>query len=121
MKTRNGFVSNSSSSSFIILGVSLTKPIIKTITENKTVQAADRDELFEYFYEYEGYEFVSSWDSKENGSLGILGLRLAGSSDYSMESSENSLDSLVDSAKKISANLGISLKHIKLFTGESYS
>lgn len=84
MKIRKGFVSNSSSSSFCILGVSLTDDIrnkLKEIAENKYLKngiefPSNWEDDFTYIAEYCGFEYYDEYKSDYGKIIGkcILGM-----------------------------------------------
>lgn len=103
MKIRNGFVSNSSSSSFIMVAVK-----IKSEDISKMYNLTEDDDLYDiletdgYFYEYE---------------RGIFGVMLASSGDDSiLDDREYTLDDLAQVIQKVSDKTGKT--DIKIYTGE---
>jgi hypothetical protein len=97
MKIRNGFVSNSSSSSFIIIGVGKT---------------GEFDEEMEKTYEKEGLETLyveSKFDY-------ITGIVLVDNDEY-IDEREISISEFNEMAQKVANILNVDISEIKLFTG----
>lgn len=106
MKTRNGFVSNSSSASFVIVGVKISDKELEKIFNSKN----DEDGLFDAIEES---EFFREWDE------GLFGIKIAEKhSDGDMESKEYTLDEFARMVQKVSDKTGKDVKEIKIFTGE---
>ncbi len=120
MKTRQGFVSNSSSSSFIILGCKVSEEMLGDIFA---------DEVKEYLREWKpnGYneEDLSdaiqetAWDkdvfSDDNGF--ILGEVLGMVSDGYLDSKEYGIEELQKMTKEIADKYGVDEKEVKLSFG----
>ena len=104
MKVREGFVSNSSSSSFVMVAVKMTSDEV-----NKMYSITDEDDDFYdilerdgYFYEYE---------------RGIFGIMLASSGDDSiLDNCEYTLDDLAHVIQNVAEKTGKS--DVKLIAGE---
>ena len=121
MKIRNGFVSNSSSSSFVIFGAPITEQTEATILELAGVTR----EVFE-----EDYYSDLEWFSQEHSDLEFSCLRTDDSNNYLigtiicygdtsgyLESTEFSLDELDKIATELSNKFGISKEQFTLRTG----
>jgi len=99
MKIRNGFVSNSSSSSFIMIGVP------------SSALGEDFDE--EYNYKEESLESVYV---ERSGYNYIVGYVLA-DTDEELESGDISSDEILLKSSEISDKLGVSIEKVKLYYG----
>jgi len=73
MKIRNGFVSNSSSSSFCIYGVSINKKelIEKMEKINKEITEEDKEDIWSFLYQEEKDLFVSEGPYDYSGNIYI--------------------------------------------------
>lgn len=117
MKARTGFVSNSSSSSFVILGYQLTTDDISKL--NKVAEEKDMD-FYELIYEsdYIGdYEFLTESDHEN-----VIGESIANVDEYYMEADQISLKTLKEKSKKIVEDLskiGIQANEddVQIYTG----
>ena len=100
MKIRNGFVSNSSSSSFVILGV-------KRSGDYDEIQNEDLGEDIESLYvECSGYDYIT----------GIVLSRSESDCDY-LEDSAVSFSELNKMAIKISEALNVNIDQVELISG----
>jgi hypothetical protein len=99
MKVRNGFVSNSSSSSFVILGVTRTN-----VDEDFDIDEEDLGEGIDTLYTESGdYDYVS-------------GFILADGDEY-LEDNELSFAELREMAEKVSKALDVDIEEVKLIMG----
>lgn len=109
MKTRDGFVSNSSSSSFIIIGVKSDKPY--NIIE-------DYDDGYYDYKDKDGISTLYIEDKNGNYANGIV-LRDKPSDGYGDEEElEITIDELYNKAKFIAEKLGVKESEVSLFGGE---
>ena len=97
MKIRNGFVSNSSSSSFIMIGVD------SKLTEKQTPMTSES-----------GIEslFISEYGDVEE----VTGFILVDSDEY-LESDNLSFVEIVDKVEELSKKLNVKVQDIKLYYG----
>ena len=98
MKIRSGFVSNSSSCSFIVLGF---------------VSNEDYDDIDDIYlrYEQKGYDVVSLETDL------IIGRKLCLSHDWGLEDKKWSVEELQDMSKEISEDCGVNLSDINVHMG----
>jgi len=123
MKIRYGFVSNSSSSSFVMIGARVKK--FKP-DKNKMIEMMDKHGV-KYGPEWPEDDF---WDAMYNEKFGglrylgeedIVGYMLAENSDYYMEETETSMEDLDKKSKEVEKIVkeifGLDIK-AKLITGQ---
>ena len=123
MKIRNGFVSNSSSSSFVILGVPVTDEIKESLLKLANI-SEEEFEGKEYYGDY--YELLNK---AEVGDLdpyyvegdeynNIIGIALCKSEDWGLMDAEYSIDEINKIAKDVKEKLKlISGADVKLYMG----
>jgi len=118
MKTRQGFVSNSSSSSFVIVGTKLTKKLEAAIKEKLGVAAGDDDWQYEKEDEIHklGIEILYTEDTKDGCyTVGKVLADVASDGDC-LESQSYSIDDLTKMAKEVRKVLGENVD-VKLMMG----
>ena len=102
MKIRNGFVSNSSSSSFVILGV-------------KRQNDEDTDDFYDMIEneEFEYKEIETLWTNDEDGI--VTGIIIA--DDEELDETSTSFEELQKMAQKVATALKVNINKVELVTG----
>jgi hypothetical protein len=115
MKLRNGFVSNSSSSSFVCIGFKVTNSINKII--NKKVKDAGLDP------EEDGkYEFLENNDIMEHCDGDYLGIDIDDSNnDFDSDISIVDIKKIEKHIEKLVSLFEIDKKNIKIISGAEYN
>jgi len=121
MKKRNGFVSNSSSSSFVILGVDIEDPGLSTVEIAEKLGLMEGNDKSNGYYEDECYDAISNNDfivDKDIGRNTVFGVGETGGG------ATNRID-LFKSLEKLESMLGkLEIEYdksdIKVFGGERY-
>lgn len=123
MKIRNGFVSNSSSSSFVVFGFKLEEDKM-TFAKRNGFMPEDEDDSFD-----ELYEWTEKW-AEENS------LRVINENDYLiigyyitdgdsegilLEEADVSLNQLIEYGDNLINKFGISKDDLHLYAGEEYN
>ena len=102
MKTRIGFVSNSSTSSFVILGYKVTREEIKNMTDDEREDFYDRNDTLS-----DGY----------SGTCWVGEVLVKGRDDEMMPQLEFSLEELQEKADVLCKKYGCEIDKIKIYTG----
>lgn len=113
MKTRTGFVSNSSTCSFVVLGTRITEKKAKEIMGYDR----DDDEWYEKWAETREKRGICIKED-EKGKNTIFGVEIASisSEDYGLDESKTPIDALVAKAKAAMKQFGIE-GELTVFTG----
>ena len=119
MKIRNGFVSNSSSSSFVVLGFKVSQSERGLINLTEAEIAPDNEDfLWDIRDELDREGFYIITETVENNNA-ILGIRIATQSDSYLDETETAIEdfeALVERLKVAQEKIGIEAE-IKLYTG----
>jgi len=115
MKVRQGFVSNSSSSSFVVVGYAIKTEELEKISEDKDI------DIYDEIYD-SGFRYLCSGDNDTPEGCDIIGKDIASMDEYFMKKGEISLEDLSKKATKVKdklKELGIDIKDIKakIYTG----
>lgn len=119
MKTRQGFVSNSSSSSFVLLGFIPTEEEIKKLEEKIKLNESleEDDDIYEYVYDYlSEKDFYQIGEGDWEGAVGRL-ISDVSSDSYGEEAEEIDFQTLDEYATKVCEEFGVEKSRIKLYTG----
>lgn len=117
MKVRTGFVSNSSSSSFVVLGIGF-KHEEDAETVAKTLGWKEDGDVSDFFYSmHDGLEYL--YVEEEDGTFGIIGKVYADvSSDGSpLETQRITLSQLTITAYEVANKLGVDVSRVQLYMG----
>lgn len=128
MKVRNGFVSNSSSSSFVLLGVKNPKfltdpPTMKKFAKevcgiDTTNPAVDwEDQLWEVVYDEKLPKPYSEWAVINDDGPVYFGTMVSRDYDYGLEQADFSIAELMEISEKMAKSLNVEIERIKLYAG----
>jgi len=102
MKIRQGFVSNSSSSSFVLVGCQMSDEALAKALN------VDTDDLYDIM---NGGDLF--WDAED----GIVGYTIASGDDSYFSGDTMTIPELMEKAKEISEKLSVPLEEIKIISG----
>ena len=112
MKTRNGFVSNSSSSSFVMIGSKIDNDEIKSKLGWVKSETAAFDDGWE-FIQRKMYELNLDYFYEED----LIGYVIANGDDSDFGGPEISISDVVEKSKFISEKFNIPIENIKIISG----
>lgn len=104
MKVRNGFVSNSSSSSFVLIGCQLSE---KEIVEKLNINI-DGDDVSEKIDELDLF-----WSSEDD----IIGYLIADGDGYDFGGEEMTIPQVMEKAQMVAQKLSVTIEEIKILSG----
>jgi len=121
MKVRTGFVSNSSSSSFVVLGVAIkddaeSKEMLTKLGFSESEYDGDEWEFFEN-KKIDGIEYL--YVEEDNGVYGLVGKVYADVSNDGdpLESQHIPLERLTITAYEVANKLGVDVSRVQLYMG----
>lgn len=109
MKIRNGFVSNSSSSSFVLIGCEISNENLAKVFDVNL----DDDDLYEVIES----ETDLYWDEKQ----GIIGYTIADGDEFDFGGDVLTIAEVMEKAKELSKQLKVPLEEIKIISGRRYN
>ena len=106
MKTRTGFVSNSSTCSFVVMGVPITRKQLDDLIDRFGEPDMDAWEFGEMLEERHGVRLEST---KDDGRYNIMGIEIAhmSSEDYGLKDSKEPLANLVERIEAMKQKFGL--------------
>lgn len=117
MKSRMGFVSNSSSSSFVVLGIGFKEVKEVNVIANRLGWIGDIDVNDFFCLGRDGLEYL--YVEEEDGTFGLLGKVYANVADDGnpLESQRIPLSQLTITAYEIANKLGVDVNRVQLYMG----